>query len=511
MQTVACGYGVCGLDLGAPQLVDGGAGVVRTRAQEITAVYVGDRSSSRDEAVRTLRGDVAPVYGADYGALATFDALCGGATALVDDRRAAPPVAPSPKKHRAFAAVDAAALDAALAPDVARRDDDDDEDLLAHAGLPHGRGGSFLGAWLLAAGAFPDFRATLAVAAFGLATTCALDDGALGAAFVALARSGADVAGAAAALTEDRSMSPATLAALRRCAGTEGLPGLVDLTFREQYGSAKLRAALERDGGATALARLWRTGQMAFDGVDVDADADGGAVYRLPARSADASWDLASDEGSAPCLGGATWYGAGAVVAAAWPRADAGGDARTWSPATLRVAILRAGCKDYDVASWTLLGEADARRGLEEALLARRKIGGLPADDPSLFWSLAYHCARRHLPLCVPTSLVDVVVAGPSEAAAVAVARRATARQPTVDVAVVDARAEDAYDSASELSVGRFDDLLVSRLEADSDAASSSSRDGGDAPAPLARPPSWENIATTFFGHRFSGAADAPS
>ena len=36
-------------------------------------------------------------------------------------------------------------------------------------------------------------------AAFGLATTCALDDGALGAAFVALARSGADVAGAAAA------------------------------------------------------------------------------------------------------------------------------------------------------------------------------------------------------------------------------------------------------------------------------------------------------------------------
>ena len=315
---------------------------------------------------------------------------------------------------------------------------------------------------------------TLAVASFGLATTCALDDGALGAAFVALARSGADVAGAAAALTEDRSMSPATLAALRRCAGTEGLPGLVDLTFREQYGSAKLRAALERDGGATALARLWRTGQMAFDGVDVDADADGGAVYRLPARSADASWDLASDEGSAPCLGGATWYGAGAVVAAAWPRADAGGDARTWSPATLHVAILRAGCAAYDVASWTLLGEADARRGLEEALLARRKIGGLPADDPSLFWSLAYHCARRHLPLCVPTSLVDVVVAGPSEAAAVAVARRAAARQPTVDVAVVDARAEEPYDSASELSVGRFDDLLVSRLEADSDAASSS-------------------------------------
>ena len=97
----------------------------------------------------------------------------------------------------------------------------------------------------------------------------------------------------------------------------------------------------------------------------------------------------------------------------------------------------------------------------------------MPADDPSLFWSLAYHCARCHLPLCVPTSLVDVVVAGPSEAAAVALARRATARQPTVDVAVVDARAEEAYDSASELSVGRFDDLLVSRLEADSDAASS--------------------------------------
>ena len=55
MQTVACGYGVCGLDLGAPQLVDGGAGVVRTRAQEITAVYVGDRSSSRDEAVLVSR------------------------------------------------------------------------------------------------------------------------------------------------------------------------------------------------------------------------------------------------------------------------------------------------------------------------------------------------------------------------------------------------------------------------------------------------------------------------
>ena len=87
------------------------------------------------------------------------------------------------------------------ARDAARRDDDDDEDLLAHAGLPHGRGGSFLGAWLLAAAAFPDFRATLAVAAFGLATTCALDDGALGAAFVALARSGADVAGAAADLS----------------------------------------------------------------------------------------------------------------------------------------------------------------------------------------------------------------------------------------------------------------------------------------------------------------------
>ncbi|KAH8058307.1 Rab guanyl-nucleotide exchange factor [Aureococcus anophagefferens] len=390
------------------------------------------------------------VDGADYGALATFDALCGGATALVDDRRGAPPVAPSPKKHRAFAAVDAAALDAALAPDVARRDDDDDEDLLAHAGLPHGRGGSFLGAWLLAAAAFPDFRATLAVAAFGLATTCALDDGALRAAFVALARSGADVAGAAAALTEDR------------------------------------------------------TGQMAFDGVDVDADADGGAVYRLPARSADASWDLASDEGSAPCLGGATWYGAGAVVAAAWPRADGGGDARTWSPATLRVAILRAGCKDYDVASWTLLGEADARRGLEEALLARRKIGGLPADDPSLFWSLAYHCARRHLPLCVPTSLVDVVVAGPSEAAAVALARRAAARRPTVDGAVAARRTPT---TASELSVGRFDDLLVSRLEADSDAASSSSRDGGSAPRRFSgRRPG----ASRRFGHG-SGAADAPA
>ncbi|KAH8068860.1 Rab guanyl-nucleotide exchange factor [Aureococcus anophagefferens] len=300
MQTVACGYGVCGLDLGAPQLVDGGAGVVRTRAQEITAVYVGDRSSSRTRPRRDAR-NVAPVCawvrrrgargrrdddrsavaavvaagpggppkghvvmargrvgdarwaprlldtyasvhgeacaGAaafcfpdrglrlarllpaprgrrrDYGALATFDALCGGVSALVDDRRAAPPVAPSPKKHRAFAA--SPRFDAAWRP-TSRRDDDDDEDLLAHAGLPHGRGGSFLGAWLLAAAAFPDFRATLAVAAFGLATTCALDDGALGAAFVALARSGADVAGAA-ALTEDRSMSPATprLAAAR--------------------------------------------------------------------------------------------------------------------------------------------------------------------------------------------------------------------------------------------------------------------------------------------------------
>ena len=57
-------------------------------------------------------------------------------------------------------------------------------------------------------------------------------------------------------------------------------------------------------------------------------------------------------------------------------------------------------------------------RGLDDALRAKRRLSALSVDDPSLFWSLAFHCASRHLPLPLSSSLVDVVVAGPTRAAA---------------------------------------------------------------------------------------------
>ncbi|KAH8097817.1 Rab guanyl-nucleotide exchange factor [Aureococcus anophagefferens] len=389
----------------------------------------------------------------------------------------APPVAPSPKKHRAFAAVDAAALDAALAPDAARRDDDDDEDLLAHAGLPHGRGGSFLGAWLLAAAAFPDFRATPAVAASASrrpAPWTTAPSGRpswpwRGPARTSPARGGADggpvdVAGDA--------------AALRRCAGTEGLPGLVDLTFREQYGSAKLRAALERDGGATALARLWRTGQMAFDGVDADADATAAPSTACPRGAPTPPGTSRPTRGRRPASAGPP----GTARAPSSPRrgpADGGGDADLEPgdaprrhPAgglqSLRRRLLDAARRGRRAAGFG----GGAPRVAEN----RRSTGGRPAA-----LLVPGHRARRHLPLCVPTSLVDVVVAGPRRPRpwrSLRAAARAVDRAPP----------RGRRRPASELSVGRFDDLLVSRLEADSDAASSSSRTAATRRAARRRP-----------------------